>query len=270
VHDSDRRRPLSSLAAIGIIALFVAAGSLGGILLARATADLPAASAAVIAGVATPSPVITAAPAATSQPAATEKPAATPTPRPVATPTPSPRPAVAPTSASVALNYANPSVGGAADVNFFGARGSTAHNLIVSVTSAARAHCPGDDTLGCVHLDWRASWKNVTTGGVCTIASVEMTHRDVVWLPRWKSPARVDPKLLVWWKAVIKHIAWHEGRHIAVEVAFLPKVKAALKGAPCDDGHAIVAAYSKKGSALQDAFDAQDADDWSLPPFPLR
>ena len=269
MNDSDRR-PLSSLAAIGILALFVAAGSLGGSLLARVSAGLPAASAAVIAGVATPSPVITSAPAATSQPAATEKPSATPTPRPVATPTPSPRPTAAPTRATIALNYANPSVSGAADVNFFGARGTTDHNLIVSVKSAARAHCPGNHTLGCVHLGWRASWKNVTTNGVCTIAGVEMTHRDVVWLPRWKGPAQVDPKLLAWWKAVIKHIAWHEGRHIALQVAFLPKITAALKGASCDDGNDILATYGKKASALQDAFDAQDADDWSLPPFPLR
>ena len=77
-------------------------------------------------------------------------------------------------------------------------------------------------------------------------------------LPRWVGPARVEPALLVWWKQVLDHFAWHEGQHIKIEKSFDKKLRPLLIGHKCSSAKTIIKHWQGSMEAAQDRFDAKD------------
>ena len=74
-------------------------------------------------------------------------------------------------------------------------------------------------------------------------------------------------RILAWWREVLDHIAWHEGRHIKIEKSWLKKAPAMFEGKPCTSGQRIATRWAKKVAEAQAAFDAKDYAAYEFPPY---
>jgi predicted secreted Zn-dependent protease len=190
--------------------------------------------------------------------------AAAATAAPRATPRPTPRP----TSVTVALPKLSAKIAGATSIRYYSISGDHPIDLARQMEKNAKKYC-GRDALACVDLgpDYNPSYIANPYTGSCTITGVRTSLKATVHMPRWTKPSLVYPALVTWWKSVFNHIAWHEGRHIRIERSWLKKLPGMLVGKPCSSATSVIASWSRKSEAAQDAFDAAQRRAYEYPPY---
>jgi predicted secreted Zn-dependent protease len=167
----------------------------------------------------------------------------------------------------VALTLLSAPVPGATSIHYFEISGSNPNSLMADDTAKGSALCQGDAD-ACVAPDWAKFEVSLGyVGRVCTVVVGSILPSYTVYMPRWSSPGRVPPQLLVWWRAVLDHIAWHEGHHITIENGLIPALRQKLSAASCSTAQSIEDAWRQQLNAAQDAFDAQDRATYSPPPY---
>jgi predicted secreted Zn-dependent protease len=158
-------------------------------------------------------------------------------------------------------------VHGATRIDWFEVSGSTWLALYTRTVKRASAIC-ALDAFACVQYrpQVRPSLRVDPATGACTIDAVATSYTAVVYLPRWTRPSRVHRELIAWWRQVMKHAAWHEGRHIAILESYLTDARRMLVGRPCASASRIIARWARLLEVAQDAFDRRDRA--SLPAGP--
>ena len=249
---------------VGLVAILIAASA--------AVAAVGGGPAPSVAAAASPTPTsrvaIVAKPAASpartaSAEAATIDPTAKPTPRP----TPRPKPTPTPKPGTVALPEISAKVSGASTISYYSISGTSTAALYRQMVKKGSTHCD-EEALACVRLS--TAWVPHTASnvsGTCTVASLTTTLRSNVWLPRWTAPSHVSPRLVAWWRKVIAHIAWHEGRHIKIQKDWITILKKRVAGHSCASTRKIVAKWARDAEKAQQAFDRQDRRNWRLPAY---
>jgi predicted secreted Zn-dependent protease len=159
-------------------------------------------------------------------------------------------------------------IAGATRIRYFGISGRAPDVLVRSMTRNAAEHCESREALACVSLrpDINPTYRT-TSSGSCVLTGATTSLRATVYMPRWNKPTRVHPELLAWWREVLDHIAWHEGRHIKIEKSWLKKAPAMFEGKPCTSGQRIATRWAKKVAEAQAAFDAKDYAAYEFPPY---
>lgn len=234
---------------------------------------------AAVGGGPAPSLAVAASPAPTSRVAVVANPAASParTPKVAAPtveptakttprPTPRPKPTPTPKPGTVALPTISAKVSGASTIRYYSISGTSTAALYRQMVKKGSGHCD-EEALACVRLS--TSWvpASVTNAGKCMVTSVRASLRSNVWLPRWTAPSSVAPRLVAWWRKVIAHIAWHEGRHIKIANDWIVILKKRAAGHSCASTKAIVAKWARDAEKAQQAFDRQDRRNWRLPAY---
>ncbi|HEY4228454.1 MAG TPA: DUF922 domain-containing protein [Candidatus Limnocylindrales bacterium] len=225
----------------------------------------PASPVAVVVPSPTMAPTPQPTPSPTSQPTPrpTPPPTPAPTPEPSATPSPPPAtPALDPASGLATLPKLSVKIPGADAIRYFSIVGKSPNELVEQIVNRSKRFCGSDvDALACVNLHQSAirgsEQTNLATGS-CVIGSVSVGAKPVVAIPRWTGPRHVQPALLAWWRPVLRHFAWHEGRHIKIQQAYDSKLSKLLVGHRCSAANAIIRKWSRSLRAAQHAFDQKD------------
>jgi predicted secreted Zn-dependent protease len=169
---------------------------------------------------------------------------------------------------TVALPSISVDISGATKISYFGISGRAPDDLVRSMTRNAAEHCESREALACVALrpDIQPTYR-ITSAGACLLTGATTSLRATVYMPRWIKPTRVHPELVAWWRTVLDHIAWHEGRHIRIEKAWLEKAPAMFEGKACSSGQRVATRWARKVAEAQAAFDAKDYAAYELPPY---
>jgi predicted secreted Zn-dependent protease len=252
------RTPLAAML-LGLVAILVASS-----VAIAAIGDSPTPPVAVAASPTPPPRAATVAKPAVS-PARTPEVAA-PTAEPTAKPTPRPKPTPTPKPGTVELPTISAKVSGASTISYYSISGTSTKALYRQMVKKGSSHCE-QDALACVRLSTAWVPASVTDSGTCRVTSVRTTLRSNVWLPRWTAPSRVSPRLVAWWRKVIAHIAWHEGRHIKIAKEWMVVLKKRVAGHSCASTRSIVAKWARDAEVAQQAFDRQDQRNWHLPVY---
>ncbi len=157
---------------------------------------------------------------------------------------------------------------GASDVHYYSISGRAPIDLIRQMERKGNRSCDAD-ALACVYLKPNVTWSTATnpTTKACVVTGTQSSLEANVYLPRWTKPARVYRGVVRWWRDVLDHIAWHEGRHIAIEQRWIAKLEARLPGQSCARARTIARNWLEDVAAAQHAFDARDRKAWTYPGY---
>lgn len=205
---------------------------------------------------------------ASGDPGADPSPSPTPTPRPGAGGIATPAPTKAPSSGRVKLPKITADVAGATTVRTFAIAGDTPDKLVRQMLRKAKQWCTSD-AVACTHLsvDPRIRIRIDPSTAACTMTGAAPRITSTVYLPRWAKPAQVPRRLPGWWREVLDHIAWHEGRHITIERQWTKKLPGLVEGKPCSRAAAVLKSWATKVAKAQAAFDANELATYRLPEY---
>jgi predicted secreted Zn-dependent protease len=78
---------------------------------------------------------------------------------------------------------------------------------------------------------------------------------STVWLPSWRTSAKVAPAWPTWWRDYQKVVRDHEAGHVAITRKWEPSIESKMIGVSCPLADAAYAAASKSHDQAQEAYD---------------
>jgi predicted secreted Zn-dependent protease len=246
---------LASLSAVAIAVVAIVGAC------APTQPETPDASVAIAVPASAP---VSAEPTASPTPRSTAVPTPVPTPTPAATAAPVATPTPDPATALVALPKLSTSIPGASKISYFKVTGDSPSEIVDHIVAKSAKPCLSGsrDVLACV--TWKGGgyrWTNTTNPytGSCTVTTLTIVKpNSTVHLPQLVGQAKVEPALLAWWKPVLDHFAWHEGKHIRIEQKFEKKLRPLVVGHRCSSARAIIRRWERNMAAAQHRFDVSD------------
>jgi predicted secreted Zn-dependent protease len=155
-------------------------------------------------------------------------------------------------------------------VKYYAISGASEDALVSVMLTKGPKACAIADAVACFYpkFIWNYQSRIEPRTGVCSVTSVTLTVTYTISLPQWTGPSRVPAALAAWWKLVLDHVAWHESQHLAIAESYVPKLKQAILGGPCDQAgqDKVTSAVLARLEAAQNAFDVQQRS-WTWPPY---
>jgi predicted secreted Zn-dependent protease len=153
-------------------------------------------------------------------------------------------------------------VPGATKIRYFDVRGDTPDDILLAATEASERLCVHPGAVACALQQWNAQALPRTNPrtGACTVAAARTILDSTVWVPRWVANERVTPNMLAWWKQVLRKIAKHEAKHVAIQRSGLARYRRQVIGKPCSAIQSLVQRTNDAINAAQVRWDERDAD----------